>query len=322
VPNRLVDTYPLSKTATVHCLLDLNWDMFGHPSSVLIALAIAVANGCFYIRPPPVTTTTQAPVTTTAPPLTSCKCGQANRVSKIVGGVKTEANEYPWQVGLISSSSDKTPFCGGSLISNREILTAAHCTGNGIRWVVLGEHNLNVADGEQRVQVCSTINHPNYNSNTQQNDFAILRLCNPVTFTKTISPACLPSSSKNYDNVQAVVSGWGTQSEGGSQPSSLMEVNVNTMTNAQCSTSPMQYQASWITNDMICAGGEGGKDSCQGDSGGPLSAKESSGAYSLIGVVSWGIGCARSGYPGVYGRVTSALSWINSNMQGSTCPAT
>ena len=146
--------------ASFFCFDSSNFKMSYHQTYIFShfkALAIAVANGCFYIRPPPVTTTTQAPVTTTAPPLTSCKCGQANRVSKIVGGVKTEANEYPWQVGLISSSSDKTPFCGGSLISNREILTAAHCTGNGIRWVVLGEHNLNVADGEQRVQV--TINH-------------------------------------------------------------------------------------------------------------------------------------------------------------------
>jgi len=295
--------------------------MLGHLLSVLTsAIFIAVSNGCFFIPPPSPPTTTQAP--TTAPPLTSCKCGQPNRVSKIVGGVTTEANEYPWQVGLISSSSSRTPFCGGSLISNREILTAAHCTGNGIRWVVLGEHNLNIADGEQRVQVCSTINHPNYNSNNQQNDFAILRLCNPVTFTKNISPACLPSSSNNYDNVQAVVSGWGTQSESGSQPSTLLEVNVDTMTNAQCTTSPMQYNPSWIFSNMICAGGQGGKDSCQGDSGGPMSTKESSGAYSLIGVVSWGIGCARQGYPGVYSRVTSALSWINSNMQGSTCPAT
>ena len=84
----------------------------------------------------------------------------------------------------------------------------------------------------------------------------------------------------------------------------------------------MLYPSNYIYSDMICAGGEGGKDSCQGDSGGPLSTKESSGAYSLIGVVSWGIGCARAGYPGVYGRVTTALSWINSNMQGSSCPAT
>merc|ERR1711939_399599 len=100
---------------------------------------------------------------------------------------------------------------------------------------------------------------------------------------------------------------------GGSQPSVLQEVNVNTMTNAQCTSA---------RSNMLCAGGQGGKDSCQGDSGGPLVTKESSGSYSLIGVVSWGIGCAQEGYPGVYSRVTSQLGWIQSNMQGSTCPAT
>merc|ERR1712126_516589 len=243
----------------------------------------------------------------------------ANTVSKIVGGVATEANEYPWQVGLISSQSSSRPFCGGSLISDREILTAAHCTQSPVGWVTLAEHDITKADGEIKAQVCSTINHPNYNGNTLENDFAILRLCNPVTFTKMLSPACLPSSSSNnYDSVTATVSGWGTLQQGGSQPSVLQEVSINTMTNAQCTSSPMKYPSNYIFSNMLCAGGQGGQDSCQGDSGGPLVTKESS-SYTLIGVVSWGIGCAQEGYPGVYSRVTSQLGWIQQNMQGSTC---
>ena len=86
------------------------------------------------------------------------------------------------------------------------------------------------------------INHPNYNSNNVVNDFAILRLCEPVTFTEHIAPACLPASSaNNYDSVTAVVSGWGTLSQGGSQPSVLQEVSVNTMTNGQVRVRIPQY---------------------------------------------------------------------------------
>ena len=79
-------------------------------------------------------------------------------MSKIVGGVATEANEYPWQVGLISSQSSSRPFCGGSLISDREILTAAHCTQSPVGWVTLAEHDITKADGEIKAQVQTHLN--------------------------------------------------------------------------------------------------------------------------------------------------------------------
>jgi len=235
--------------------------------------------------------------------------------------MQTEENEYPWQVGLISSQFSSTPFCGGTLISNTEILTAAHCTEGGVNWVLLGEHDLTRADGEQRLQVCSVTDHPNYNSRTVDYDFSILRLCSPVTFQTDIQPACLPATtSYSADDREAVVSGWGTLSSGGRQPTILHDVTLQTMTNTQCTGSSTIYSSSSITNQMICASAAG-KDSCQGDSGGPLVATESDGSYTLIGVVSWGIGCAQSNAPGVYSRVTSVLPWIQDNMSGTTCPA-
>merc|ERR1719308_510475 len=168
---------------------------------IFTALFVGTSLGCIFVPPPP----PPPPATTTySPPLTNCKCGQANTVHKIVGGVATEANEYPWQVGLISSQFSSSPFCGGTLISDREILTAAHC-GTNIGWVLLGEHDLTRADGEVRARVCSTTVHPQYSeSPTPNNDFSILRLCEPVTFNRNIAPACLPSSSSNnYDSVSA-----------------------------------------------------------------------------------------------------------------------
>ena len=157
-----------------------------------------------------------------------------------------------FQVGLISSEQSQVPYCGGTLLSDREVLTAAHC-GASVAWVLLGEHSLAAADGEIRARVCSTQRHPGYSGQTQQHDLAILRLCEAVTFTEHVAPACLPAPSTNYDSVavtlvatlitivslcplasvQAVVSGWGPLSSGGSQASSLQEVTVTTMTNTQ-----------------------------------------------------------------------------------------
>merc|ERR1712130_682893 len=249
-----------------------------------------------------------------------CPGGGANRVLKIVGGVQTEENEYPWQVGLISSSGSRSPFCGGTLISSKEVLTAAHCTeSGGANYVLVGEHNLNANDGERAVRVCSVLEHNSYNSGTVDYDFAVLRLCEDVTFQTDILPACLPtSSSTSYENIDAVVSGWGTMSSGGSSSSILREVTVRTMSNSAC-TSGTAYSSGDITSRMLCASNPG-KDSCQGDSGGPLVTQTGS-FYTLIGVVSWGQGCAQSNAPGVYARVTSQLSWVTSRITGTPCSA-
>ena len=152
-----------------------------------------------------------------------------------------------------------------------------------------------------------------------------------MKFRKEISPVCLPTrTSSAYDSVTATVSGWGTLSSGGSQPDELNEVDVTTMTNTVCKS---KYGSSLITDSMICAA-DSGKDACQGDSGGkrfsklflnssflgPLVTMEAGNFYSLIGVVSWGFGCASRTYPGVYARVTYVKSFIEDNISGSTCP--
>merc|ERR1711872_987316 len=129
---------------------------------------------------------------------------------------------------------------------------------------------------------------------------------------------CYVDSEEKSFSPNATVSGWGTLSSGGNQPTVLNEVDVTVQSNAQCQSS---YGSS-ITSNMLCAA-DAGKDSCQGDSGGPLVAQEN-GKYALIGVVSWGYGCAFSGYPGVYARVTEKMDWILANTSGtqlSSCAA-
>merc|ERR1712095_157706 len=222
------------------------------------------------------TTEETQPPTTTTESSSSCSCGQVNRGTRIVGGQETEVNEYPWQVGLVSSSG-RSPWCGGSLISNQHILTAAHCTAGGstssIR-ILLGEHD--TSDSMANIVSISAItDHPNYNRGT-------------------------------------LVTGLGTLSSGGSQPDKLQEVDVNVISNSQCAGN---YGSNSITSAMVCAA-DTGKDSCQGDSGGPMVTQEN-GRHAQIGVVSWGIGCASPNYPGVYARVTSVKSWIQSIASGT-----
>ena len=154
-----------------------------------------------------------------------------------MGGQETEVNEYPWQVGLVFPSS-KVPWCGGSIISDRHIMTAAHCTaGKSISSisVLLGEHD--TTDSVADIRTISAItDHPSYNaSNSWAYDFSILTLCSPITFSRTMAPVCLPADvSSLYTGQLATVTGWGTTSSGGSLSPRLLEVDVTVTSNALC----------------------------------------------------------------------------------------
>merc|ERR1712123_219137 len=255
---------------------------------------------------------------TFAPWEESCTCGEANRATKIVDGVETEINEYPWQVGLQLNGewSSDYPSCGGTLISDRWVLTAAHCTEyrspNDII-VMLGEHDvLSSTETESiKIPVAQIIIHESWGSNGLDYDYSLLKLNEAVDFNlnSNIRPVCLPEDdSADYAGFAATVSGWGTTQSGGSQANVLMEVEVDVMTNTDCTTFPHVYSPEQITDRMMCAAAPN-KDSCQGDSGGPLVTQNPS-LFELIGVVSWGYGCAAADAPGVYSRVTTVLPWI------------
>ncbi|XP_064100706.1 trypsin-1-like [Macrobrachium nipponense] len=248
-------------------------------------------------------------------------CGRQNPVVRIVGGQPTTVHEYPWQVALTTLLSYK-PFCGGSIISYKWVLTAAHCAAGATPlnlYVVIGEHNwatTSETNVTQKIKALFMIVHPQYNSNTLDNDMALIKLASAVTFPadNKIAPVCLPDPGNAYANVNATVTG-------GTQPQELYEVEVPTMTNTKCQQS---HGTNSITANMICAGVDaGGKDSCQGDSGGPLVTEVNAVQTFMvqIGVVSWGNGCALPNYPGVYARVNNYLDWISANIAGSeSCP--
>jgi len=274
--------------------------------------------------------TASYPVTTVAPvPLSDCGCGVHNPTKRIVNGTETDVNEYPWMAMIRPNW-----LCGASIISDQWILTAAHCA-DGLsygysnsdynNYILVGEHDMwneNETDATQRFEIAEVIIHPQYATIMGiDHDVALIRLTTTITFTARVGPVCLPTAGESYSGVLATVTGWGTTSSGGSISATLLEVDVPIMSNEECYGDDTYYTPGEITDDMICAGlVEGGIDACQGDSGGPL-VYDDNGNYVLIGVVSWGYGCASPGYPGVYARVTYFLDWINSYISGSdSCP--
>jgi len=257
-------------------------------------------------------------------PPSNCTCGKANKKTKIVNGVETEENEYPWQVGLKAvGGGGMLVFCGGSIISKKDILTAAHCTQNtqpGDIYIWVGGHNKYNDPAYVFKTVCSIKIHESYDNNTYNYDVAILTLCDELEFSEKIAPVCTPSAQSlgyEYEGLDHVVSGWGLTSEDGDVSQVLMETTVKTMKNEQC----FDMYGSQITNYMMCAY-KLGTDACQGDSGGPLVTKDPAiGKYIQTGVVSWGTGCALPNYSGVYARVSKFVDWMKWKAEEDLCSA-
>ncbi|KAM6904774.1 trypsin II-P29-like [Xenentodon cancila] len=245
-------------------------------------------------------------------------CGIASLNTKtntrIVGGADAPEGSWPWQASLHRNGH----FCGGSLINNLWVLTAAHCfsslsTSNLI--VYLGrDTQAGVNINEVSRSVSLIIIHQSYDEITHDNDIALLRLSSSVEFTNYIKPVCLAADGSIFpDGEISWVTGWGNIRTNNPlpYPQRLQEVDVPIVSNSQCSK---VYNP--ITSNMICAGlTEGGKDSCQGDSGGPMVNKNDT-RWVQSGVVSFGNGCAKPNTPGVYTRVSQYQSWISSQVSG------
>lgn len=263
------------------------------------------------------TTTTERPVDLSPPArCEACECGVINKQNRIVGGQETEVNQYPWMALLLYSGRF---YCGATLINDRYVLTAAHCV-SGFSperiTVRLLEHDRSSND-ENTIdrKVKRVVRHAGYTSTTYNNDIALLELSSPVEFNNLLRPVCLPTPGKSFTGAQATVTGWGAVQEHGSISTNLQEVTVPILANSECRKTG--YGPNRITDNMLCAGlKQGGKDSCQGDSGGPLHVANN-GKYEVVGVVSWGEGCAKPNYPGVYTRANRYGTWIRSNTKNA-----
>ncbi|XP_071454280.1 serine proteinase stubble-like [Hetaerina americana] len=269
------------------------------------------------IKPVTTTTTTQQ---TPVVPIQVANCGAKNGSpdqERIVGGQPADLGEWPWIAALFNGGRQ---FCGGSLIDSTHILSAAHCIAHMSSWDVsrltvrLGDHNIRTDTETRHIEkkVKRLVRHRGFDSRTLYNDVAILTLDSPVTFTRNIKPICLPSGSAQYAGQTATVIGWGSLREGGPQPAVLQEVHIPIWTNQECKLKYGNAAPGGIVEHFLCAG-EASMDSCSGDSGGPLMVN--SGHWTQVGIVSWGIGCGKGQYPGVYTRVTHFLPWIMKNLK-------
>ncbi|XP_044741973.1 trypsin-7-like [Chrysoperla carnea] len=222
---------------------------------------------------------------------------------RIVGGENTTIEEYPYQISLEYNGRHR---CGGSVLSEIVILTAAHCT-DGIsasRLKVRAGTSVK-GSGGVLIQVKTVYVNEKYNDYNTDFDVSLLVLAQPLSFSGQIQPVALPSVKEYLDEPElSVITGWGALHSGGSSPSQLQKVIVPIVSQDKCVKAYASYE---VTERMICAGvlGEGGKDACQGDSGGPLVSNGK-----IHGITSWGLGCAHKNYPGVYTRVTAVRDWI------------
>ncbi|KAM4628269.1 coagulation factor VII [Polymixia lowei] len=233
---------------------------------------------------------------------------------RIVGGLLERQGGSPWQV--LIRRADGYGFCGGTLVSERWVISAAHCFEEIPDHVTIGDYDKRRPDpGEQVIRVEKVVVHPHFHSYTFDSDIALVYLAQPVVLGPSAIPACLPDSNlAKYlikEDARGMVTGWGAMQYLSRSSRFLRKVALPVVNQKKCMLSTEQV----ITDNMFCAGYlEANIDACSGDSGGPFVISYR-GTWFLMGVVSWGEKCAAKGKYGVYTRLGNYLGWIQDTMQ-------
>lgn len=246
--------------------------------------------------------------------------------SRIIGGVPVEPGEHLWAVAILYERSPNLwrQYCGGTLIAPQWVVTAAHCQVQQGDRLIIGTADISRPSGQGAYRAghfytaASVYNHGDYKvASKHDSDIALIR----IDGATAVTPApLLQRDEATTDGEGATVIGWGHTIEGGNASDILRKVDIKFVDHPVCESNYRERNVT-VTANMLCAG-EDGKDSCQGDSGGGLFVYDSDDdgetfGYRLAGVVSFGYGCARPRYPGVYTKVTNFHEWINRTMSGS-----
>uniref|UniRef100_A0A3Q2UDX9 Elastase 2 like n=1 Tax=Fundulus heteroclitus TaxID=8078 RepID=A0A3Q2UDX9_FUNHE len=239
-------------------------------------------------------------------------------VSRVVNGEDVRPHSWPWQISLqYNSNGEWRHTCGGTLISDQWVLTAAHCISSSRQYrVALGKHNLKEDEnGSAFLGTATIVVHEKWNSFFIRNDIALIKLESPVEFSDNIHAACLPPGGFILPHdAPCYVTGWGRLYTGGPIADILQQALLPVVDHATCSK--YDWWGSQVTETMVCAGGDGIVSGCNGDSGGPLNCQGSDGSWEVHGIVSFGSGlsCNYHKKPTVFTQVSSFLDWINNTM--------
>ncbi|XP_029173024.1 soluble guanylate cyclase 89Db-like [Nylanderia fulva] len=250
-----------------------------------------------------------------------CTCG-LGRKTRIVGGNVTNIYNYPW---LVSMSKKGKFHCAGSLITRKHVLTAAHCVQpfdiKTMRLVLMDSHHPSISSDAIVRRIKSATIHENFNAYSFNNDIAIIEMDQPVSINDLVRTACLPEDKNiDYTGAIATVIGWGQTGENKPESDELRKVNLPILSQEECDQAG--YAKNRITENMFCSGYlEGERDACSGDSGGPLHVKGVHGQLEVIGIVSFGRGCGRRNFPGIYTKVTNYIEWLKDHLdEECICP--
>ncbi|CAL1274367.1 unnamed protein product [Larinioides sclopetarius] len=238
----------------------------------------------------------------------------------VVGGARSN-DKWTWMAGIFNRNST-TPFCGGAVIDDHHILTAAHCfvrRGNFFsrlepRQYIIKVGQIDLSEQNPSYEVEEIKIHESYQPDFSYDDIAIIRLNERLP--NDAFPVCLPEEDNLNQGDNVTVLGWGRLNFGGRSSRALQQADgipivSNEVCNANYSTISTSSFPNGIIDSMICAGiPEGGIDSCEGDSGGPLLREFRRDRWALVGVVSFGFKCGEPGFPGIYTRVANYLPWI------------